>query len=367
LHGAIPFFVPRVAPVGLVVSCEGAAISARNAKKEEGVRIIAVANQKGGCGKTTTAINLSSCLTLGGKKVLLIDVDPQSHATMGLNVELADGKSMYHVMAPSQAGQVKIEDIIVPVKSNFDIAPSDVTLSAVEQELVGVEGRENRLLEAIQAITEPYDFVIIDCPPSIGHLCFNALRASSKAIIPIDMSLFSLRGVAKLAEIISLLEHRCDHAVEARALVTMYDHRTRYSRQVLDKVREKFKDQVFDTVIRYNIRLRETVDHGLPVGDYDKHAIGQKDYESLAGEVISWIGTLARQEDASEGPDDIRRTTEEYIDSVHEAPIPDGSGHDFEEAFPYPAQSSYSAMVEAIATSAGTPILDGEERFEEPE
>jgi len=362
------FFDLRVPPDGLVVSCEGAAISMRNAKKEEVVRIIAVANQKGGCGKTTTAINLSSCLTLGGKKVLLVDVDPQSHATMGLNVDLAHGKSMYHVMAPSQGGQVKIEDIIVPVKPNFDIAPSDVMLSAVEQELAGVEGRENRLLEAVQALTEPYDFVIIDCPPSIGHLCFNALRASSKAIIPIDMSLFSLRGVAKLAEIISLLESSCDHTVEARALVTMYDQRTRYSMQVLDKVREKFKDHVFDTVIRYNIRLRETVDHGLPVGDYDKHAIGQKDYESLAGEVISWADTAAtRQEDASDGLPDIRQTTEDYIDSVHEAPLPDGSGHDFEEAFPYPAQSSYSAMVEAIATNAGSPVLDGEERLEEIE
>ncbi len=362
------FFDPRVPPDGLVVSCEGAAISAQNAKKEEVVRIIAVANQKGGCGKTTTAINLSSCLTLGGTKVRLIDVDPQSHATMGLNVDLAHGKSMYHVMAPSQGGQVRIEDIIVPVKPNFDIAPSDVMLSAVEQELVGVEGRENRLLEAVEALTEPYDFVIIDCPPSIGHLCFNALRASSKAIIPIDMSLFSLRGVAKLAEIISLLENSCDHAVEARALVTMYDQRTRYSMQVLDKVRERFKGHVFDTVIRYNIRLRETVDHGLPVGDYDKHAIGQKDYESLAGEVISWADTAAaRQEDALDGVPDIRQTTEDYIDSVHEAPLPDASGHDFEEAFPYPAQSSYSAMVEAIATNAGSPILDGEERPEEIE
>ena len=128
--------------------------------------------------------------------------------------------------------------------------------------------------------------IIIDCPPSIGHLCFNALRACEEVIIPIDMSLFSLRGVAKLLEIITLLKDNVGHDVKSRALITMYDRRTRYSRIVLEKVKAEFGNNVFDTVIRYNIRLRETADYGLPVGDYDKHAIGHKDYENLAEEVI---------------------------------------------------------------------------------
>jgi chromosome partitioning protein len=324
-------------------------ISAKNLKKEGLMRIIAIANQKGGCGKTTTAINLSSCLALKGQRVLLIDFDPQAHATMGLNIDFDTEKSMYHVMAPEQNGQPGLEDIVIPVKEGLDIAPSDVRLSAIEQELAGVEARENKLMEAVQELKPQYDFVIIDCPPSIGHLCFNALRASEEAIIPIDMSLFSLRGVAKLTDIITLLESSCGHAIAPRALVTMYDYRTRYSRHVLGKVQEKFVDKVFETVIRYNSRLRETVDHGLPVGDYDKHAIGQKDYEKLADEVMSSESVaLTREGGVSSTADDIMAKTQEYIDSMEESPSPKGPSSGPEEIFPYPAESTYSAMIEAI-------------------
>jgi chromosome partitioning protein len=318
------------------------------------MRTIAIANQKGGCGKTTTAINLSSCLVLKGQKVLLIDCDPQSHATMGLDIQFDHEKSMYNVMTPRQTEHLGIGDIVVPVKDKFDIAPSDIRLSAIEQELAGMEGRENRLLQAIEPLKPAYDYVIIDCPPSIGHLCFNALRACDEAIIPIDMSLFSLRGVAGLTDIIMLLKNKCDHIIEARALVTMYDYRTRYSRQVLEKVKEQFGDRVFETVIRYNIRLRETVDYGLPVGDYDKHAIGHKDYEKLAGEVMSaGMVTMTPQAHISNGPHNILEKTEDYIRSVSEAPVPEEPTPDLEETFPYPAESSYSAMVEAMATDPG--------------
>ena len=208
------------------------------------MRVIAVANQKGGCGKTTTAINLSSCLALKGQKVLLIDFDPQSHATMGLNIECNPERNIYHVMAPARTGAVGLDDVIVSVKENFDIAPSDMLLCAVEQELAGEDGREKRLLEAIERLQKPYDFIIIDCPPSIGHLCFNALRASSEAIIPIDMSLFSLRGIAKLTDMMVMIEATSGHLIAPRALVTMFDARTRYSREVLKRVREKFEDKV---------------------------------------------------------------------------------------------------------------------------
>ena len=190
------------------------------------MRIIAVANQKGGCGKTTTAINLSSCLALKGQKVLLIDFDPQSHATMGLNVECDPEKNIYHVIAPARTEAVGLDDVIVPVKENFDIAPSDTRLCAVEQELAVVDGREKRLLDAIERLEKSYDFIIIDCPPSIGHLCFNALRASSEAIIPIDMSLFSLRGVAKLTDMMVMIEkciRSCDRAPGSRDHVRRED------------------------------------------------------------------------------------------------------------------------------------------------
>jgi chromosome partitioning protein len=318
------------------------------------MRTIAIANQKGGCGKTTTAINLSSCLVLKGQKVLLIDCDPQSHATMGLDIHFDHEKSTYNIITPKETEHLGIEDIVVPVKDKFDIAPSDIRLSAIEQELAGMEGRENRLLQAIEPLKPAYDYVIIDCPPSIGHLCFNALRACEEAIIPIDMSLFSLRGVAELTDIIMLLKNKCDHVIEARALVTMYDYRTRYSRQVLEKVKEQFGDRVFETVIRYNIRLRESADYGLPVGDYDKHAIGHKDYEKLAGEVMSaGMVTMTPHAHISNGPHDILEKTEDYIRSVSEAPVPEEPTPDLEETFPYPAESSYSAMVEVMATDPG--------------
>ena len=306
------------------------------------MRTIAIANQKGGCGKTTTAINLSSCLVLQGQKVLLIDCDPQSHATMGLDIHFDHEKSMYNVMTPRQTEHLGIENIVAPVKDNFDIAPSDIRLSAVEQELAGMDGRENRLLQAIEPLKQAYDYVIIDCPPSIGHLCFNALRACQEAIIPIDMSLFSLRGIAELTDIMILLKNKCDHVIEARALVTMYDYRTRYSRHVLEKVKEQFGDRVFEAVIRYNIRLRESADYGLPVGDYDKHAIGHKDYEKLAEEVMSTGRvTMTPQAHASDGSHDVLEKTEEYIRSVSEAPVPEEPAPEPEEIFPYPAESSY--------------------------
>ncbi|MBN2419683.1 MAG: ParA family protein, partial [Deltaproteobacteria bacterium] len=260
------------------------------------MRIIASANQKGGCGKTTTAINLSSSLALKGKRVLLIDFDPQAHATMGLNVMPSDlEKSIYDVITPRQDGDIRLDDILIPIKENFDLAPSNIILSVVEQELTGLKGREDRLFNAIQDLEAVYDYIIIDCPPSIGHLCFNALRAADEVVIPIDMSLFSLRGVAKLTEIILMLNDKLDREIRSRALITMFDARTRYSEIVLDKVKSEFGNHVFKTVIRYNIRLRESVDYGQPVGDYDKNSIGHMDYENLAEELIGFDAADADQ------------------------------------------------------------------------
>jgi chromosome partitioning protein len=341
------------------------------------MRVIASANQKGGCGKTTTAINLSSSLSLKGQKVLLIDFDPQAHATMGLNVKASDlDKTIYDVITPKKNGLLGIEDILIPVKDNFDLAPSSLILSAFEQELSGLEGREDRLFQAIQPLKEQYDFIVIDCPPSIGHLSFNALRACDEVIIPIDMSLFSLRGVAKLIEIIILLKDEIGHDIKSRALITMYDRRTRYSRTVLEKVQAEFGDNVFDTVIRYNIRLRETADLGLPVGDYDKNAIGHMDYENLAEEVIRSGETRTYQNlNTSNAAQDMLQKTEEYIDTAAELPQDESTISEMEEFsedelagsdikdfsekesqdseteyfHAYSSQSNYSQMVESIA------------------
>ena len=328
------------------------------------MRVIAIANQKGGCGKTTTAINLSSSLSSRGQSVLLIDCDPQSHATMGLNVSPADlEKSMYNVMTPQAGEALGLDDIILPVKERFDLAPSSVILSAVEQELSGVEGRENRLLRALQALGRPYDYCIIDCPPSIGLLCFNALRACTEVIIPIDMSLFSLRGVEKLLEIVLLLKEKLSHDIAPRALITMFDHRTRYSRRVLEKVKDQFGKDVFEAVIRYTIRLRETVDCGLPISDYDKHAIGNKDYDTLAEELIQSAADASREErpGAMNDTHSILQKTGAYIESVTEAAEAGHSEGDAEEFAGTGLRSSYSEMIEVLATDPPLSALAGDD------
>ncbi len=325
------------------------------------MRIIASANQKGGCGKTTTAINLSYSLSLRGKKVLLIDFDPQAHATIGLNIKPSDlEKSIYDVITPKRNGFLGIGDILIEIKDKFDLAPSSLILTAIEQELSGIEGREDRLFEAIQELKEEYgyDYIIIDCPPSIGHLCFNALRACDEVIIPIDMSLFSLRGVSKLIEITTLLKNKIGHDVKSRALITMYDRRTRYSRVVLEKVKAEFGDNVFKTVIRYNIRLRETADCGLPVGEYDKNAIGHEDYENLAEEIVN-LETAGMHQNLNtlNVAQDILQRTEEYMKSSGiEHPI-----SEMEEPSSYPLQSNYSKMVEVIATKPADSIYNDED------
>jgi len=340
------------------------------------MRVIASANQKGGCGKTTTAINLSSSLSLKGQKVLLIDFDPQAHATMGLNVKPSDlDKTIYDVITPKKNWLWGIEDILVPIKDNFDLAPSSLILSAFEQELAGLERREHRLFQAIQPLKEQYDFIVIDCPPSIGHLCFNALRACDEVIIPIDMSLFSLRGVAKLIEIIIMLKDKIDHDIKSRALITMYDRRTRYSRTVLEKVQAEFGNDVFDTVIRYNIRLRETADLGLPVGDYDKNAIGHMDYENLAEEVVRSEETRTDPYlNTSNAAQDMLQKSEEYIDAAAELPEDESPASEMEEfyedesteseieEFPgYSSQSNYSQMIEAIANRSTDSFTNDED------
>jgi chromosome partitioning protein len=355
------------------------------------MRVIASANQKGGCGKTTTAINLSSSLSLKGRKVLLIDFDPQAHATMGLNVKPADlEKSIYDVVTPTNNKPLGIKDILIPIRDNFDLAPSNIILSAFEQELSGLEGREDKLLKAIQPIIDIYDYIVIDCPPSIGHLSFNALRASHEVIIPIDMSLFSLRGVSKLLEITILLKNKVGHDIRSRALITMFDRRTRYSRVVLEKVKAEFQSDVFETVIRYNIRLRETADFGLPVGDYDKHSIGHEDYESLADEILrSDAARVHEHISTSSTPQDILQKTEEFIDTareltkdgspdseMRELPEDDPSVSEMEgfseeepeesetEEFPaYSPQSNYSQMIEAIAASSKDSFLNDDEEI----
>jgi chromosome partitioning protein len=187
------------------------------------MRTIAVVNQKGGCGKTITAINLSAFLALAGRRVLLVDMDPQGHSTLGLSaggVEFA--RTLYDVLlSDTRRPQTTIGDITHPVSENLGLAPSDILLSAVPEALAGLPGRENVLTRALTELRDPYDYIIVDCPPNVGLLTFNALKACTEALIPMDPSFFSLHGIGKLLETFDLLEQETGHRISARVLITL--------------------------------------------------------------------------------------------------------------------------------------------------
>ncbi|MCP4681219.1 MAG: AAA family ATPase [Desulfobacterales bacterium] len=252
------------------------------------MRIISIANQKGGCGKTTTAINLSSCLAHKKRKVLLIDMDPQGHSAIGLNINTDKlTKTVNDTLYVPNGATMKLDDVIIEVAKDFDIAPSNISLSAIEQNLSRVQGRETRLRDAIDSLYQVYDYIIIDCPPSLGLLTFNALIASTEIIVPIEMSLFSLHGISRLTEIIDLVREKTGHKMTLSVVATMYDRRTRISKEVLQDIKKHFKGAMFKATINTNVKLKEAISFGKPIADYDQNAQGFIDYSALTNEVVA--------------------------------------------------------------------------------
>jgi len=251
------------------------------------MRIIAVANQKGGCGKTTTTVNLAAALALNGKKVLLIDFDPQAHATMGLVAE--SDLNIYNVLSPITQKKVRLENIVKKIDSNFDLAPSGIILSTLEQELSDEISRESRLSDVLTNFVNRsfYDYAIIDCPPNLGLLTVNAIRASSHMIIPVEASRFSIDGISRLIEIINLIKDRLNHSVNYQILTTMFDSRLKHSFKMLDRINKGFNDKVIDNIIHVNVKLKEAQNAGTHIFNYDKYSRGSKDYYSLARQIIT--------------------------------------------------------------------------------
>lgn len=251
------------------------------------MRTIAIVNHKGGCGKTVTAINLSACIAERKKKVLLVDLDPQGHASLGLNVKPEETeKNMYHVLSETH-WDVRMENVVVGVDKYLDLAPSGVILSAVEQELAGKPGREDRLLNALAEMPGEYDYIVIDCPPSLGLLTFNALRACREVVVPLETSFFALHGLGRLRETIKLVEDRFGQKKHVQALATIYDRRTRIAGEVLEELRKHFSENLFKTIIHINVRLKEATGFGQPICQYDRRSSGYRDYTALAKEVLS--------------------------------------------------------------------------------
>ncbi len=248
------------------------------------MRIIAIINQKGGCGKTTTAINLSACLAELGCEVLLLDLDPQGHSSLGLGVMTDEiQKGMYEVLAK----EATLEEALRPVRTNLDLVPATVSLAGIEQRFAGADHREKQLAMALSGLRRYYDYVLIDCPPGLGLLTINALMTSQEAIIPVEAGIFSYQGLNRLLETIEMVKTHGRRSLELRVLLTCFDQRTNHARACLDQYKETFGSLMFHTLIRQTVRLREAAREGMPINEYDRSSNGYTDYCALAQEIMA--------------------------------------------------------------------------------
>ena len=281
------------------------------------MRTIAIVNQKGGCGKTTTTVNLGGALEADGHRVLIMDLDPQAHTTLALGIDPDElDQNLYEVMA-EPGGESELESVLVKVSERMALGPSSIVMSALEQKLAAErqDTRTERLKLALERLGPAYDFVLIDCPPNVGLLTFNALRAAEEVIIPLEASFFAIDGVQKLLETIALLSDRIGHDLAVRILPTMYDGRTRYARQTLADIRELFKDLCFDTVIRQNVKLRETARQGVPISRYAPSANGALDYAAVAIEVEATPPSDVDRVLAEDDLPELREVTIQFADT----------------------------------------------------
>ena len=249
-------------------------------------KIISITNQKGGVGKTTTAINLAAAIAEANQKVLVVDFDPQANATSGFGVELTeDDKTVMDVITKKTEIEFAIVRDVLP---NLDVLPGDVMLSSLESELLSEKGREQKLKEAIRKVDNDYDYVLIDCPPSVGMLTINALVASMTAIIPVQCEHFSLEGLTQVLDVIDLVKQKMNPNLKIEGvLFTMYDGRTKLAQDVVKNVKEVLNEKIFDTLIPRNVRLAEAPSNGMTILNYDSDSAGAESYRKLAAELLA--------------------------------------------------------------------------------
>lgn len=249
-------------------------------------RIIAITNQKGGVGKTTTAINLSACLAEAGQKVLLVDFDPQGNATSGIGLEKnALEQTVYELLV----GECQLEECLYrDVQENLDALPSNVDLAGAEIELLDFENKESILKSHLAEIEQYYDYILIDCPPSLNILTINALTAANTVLIPIQCEYYALEGLNQVLKTVSLVKKKLNPQLETEGVVfTMYDARTNLSLEVVESVKSNLNQNIYKTIIPRNVRLAEAPSHGMPINLYDSRSTGAESYRLLAAEVMS--------------------------------------------------------------------------------
>jgi chromosome partitioning protein len=296
------------------------------------MKTIAIVNQKGGCGKTTVAVNLASALAGLGQRILLVDMDPQSHCAVGLAVpEEQIEQSIYDVLiSRSRNEPIKLTEILWQISDGLELAPASIDLSAFEQQMAGVADRECSLKDTLEDIKADYDYTLIDCPPAVSLLTFNALRAATDIIVPVETGYFALHGLSKQLDTLSVLCRRTNQDVNVKVLATMYDIRTKMAREILAELRSHFGDKMFDTIVTFNTKIKEASSFGQPISEYDPSSKGHKDFRSLGSEILStqtkqqrhdYVNSLAGQlESISATADELLKAakTEEIDEQVRQ-------------------------------------------------